>query len=111
MAGKRVKGAVSPFWVLLLALVIIIIGLMIINRQDEAYQVLVEQKNGLRSEYMTQEERKSSLSIELSISGSADYIRKIARQNGYQNPSDIRYVITNPKLLYDSNAPQQEEQQ
>ena len=93
---------IKLFYVLVAAFVIAACGMMTINRLDNDITILEEEYTDLHLEQVGVEAQQSKLKEELDIKDTDGYIREKARLQGYMMPDEIRFVVTNPEVLYDT---------
>lgn len=83
------------------AFVILAIGMMIINRLDGDIQQLRTRKADVNLTLLDKQREKSENIDEISRKDTEKYIVEIARSEGYMYKGEIKYIISNPELLYD----------
>lgn len=96
------KGRTSILNLLVYAFVIVAVGLIVINRMNSDIRILENTKNAINLTLLDKQQQKSEYTDEISRKDTEKYIVEIARQEyGYIYKGEIKYVITNPQLLYD----------
>ena len=93
---------IKLFYVLVAAFVIAACGMMTINRLDNDITILEGEYTDLHLEQVGVEAQQSKLKEEWDIKDTDGYIREKARLQGYMMPDEIRFVVTNPEVLYDT---------
>ena len=87
---------------LLYAFVIIIAGLLIIRQQNSEITVLEKTKQQVKETVLDQEKLRSEYTRQKAYAKTNQFVIEKAREAGFQHAGDIRYIITNTELLYDS---------
>ena len=103
------KKKASVPMLLLAAFVIVAVGLLIIRTQNRNADPLEKELAAARNEYVEEQATNSDRYGELFNAGTKQYIINRAKEYGYQNKGDIRYVIVNKEILYDDPSMMQEE--
>ncbi len=102
------KKKASVPMLLLAVFVIAAIGLLIIRTQNRSADPLEKELEAARNEYVEEQAINSDRYEELFNAKTKQYIINRAKEFGYQNKGDIRYVIVNKEILYDDPAMMQE---
>ena len=85
--------------ILLTALVLI--GILVIKRQNSDLELLERTAEAQRQKELDAMQERSELENELAISNTDDYIAEKARTlYGFLYEDEIRFIITNPEVLY-----------
>ena len=99
---KLLKGQTSFLTLLVVILTVIAISLIIINRLDEEIGRLEADRASVNLVLLEKQQEKSRNTDELGRKDTEKYIVELAREEyGYMYKGEIRYIITNPELLYD----------
>ena len=94
---KRIK----LLYVAVIAFVIIAGGLLTLNRLNADIVVLEDIAREDRLKLLQVNQEKSDLQQKIARRSDPDYLREIARKNGYLKRGEIKFVVVNPEALYD----------
>ena len=102
------RRRIRLLYVLAGAFVIVVCSLMYLKQLNSDIVILQDaalETSRLKSDV---EARQSALQKELNSKNDRDYLIKLARAEGYILEGEIRFVVTNPEVLYDEPETQEE---
>ena len=94
-----------PWWAVAAGLIaLIIIAVMILQRQHNDLATLERTYDYVNAKRITLQDEQSEKQRELNISTTSDYIASRARENGYMMPNELHFVVQNPEVLTDHES-------
>lgn len=97
------RRRIKLFPVLVIAFVVAACSMITLNRLDSDIAVLQDVAKETRLRQLSAEKENSTLTQEINNKDTDAYIMEKARTlYGYLMPGEIRFVITNPEVLYET---------
>lgn len=97
------RRRIKLFPVLVVAFVVAACSMITLNRLDSDIAVLQDVAKETRLRQLSAEKENSTLTQEINNKDTDAYIMEKARTlYGYLMPGEIRFVITNPEVLYET---------